>query len=214
MSETTLTPNSTRPTGSSWSGLPDGCRVTGSNQMARAIAARESGTLIQKMPRQPSSGPPIAIMSPPRVGPNAVASADRRAEQAERLAPLLALEELLDEAEHLRHLDARRDALQETGDEQHGRIRREGGDEAREREEAEADDEERLARALVADATSGHEREPEREHVARDDELQFGRARIEGVLDRRQADVDLREVHDRQRRHRDADPVRTPAVLL
>ena len=29
--------------------------------------------MIQKMPRQPSSGPPIAIMSPPRVGPNAVA---------------------------------------------------------------------------------------------------------------------------------------------
>ena len=85
---------------------------------------------------------------------------------------------------------------------------------AREGEEAEADDEEGLARALVADATGGHEREPEREHVARDDELQFGRARVEGVLDGRQADVDLREVHDREGRDRDADPVRTPAVLF
>src|SRR6187200_3183920 len=39
MSDTTLIPNSTSPTGSSESGLPDGCRVTGRNQMARAMAA-------------------------------------------------------------------------------------------------------------------------------------------------------------------------------
>ena len=74
ISAMTVMPNSSRPTGSSSSLRPEGRRVSGSSQSASAIAASDSGTFIQKMPRQPSSGPPIAIARPPRVGPNAVAT--------------------------------------------------------------------------------------------------------------------------------------------
>ncbi len=38
------------------------------------MAARQSGTFIQKMSRQPSVGPPRAMRRPPSVGPKAVAT--------------------------------------------------------------------------------------------------------------------------------------------
>ena len=73
-------------------------------------------------------GPADRDHEPAEGGAERGREADGRTEQAERPAPLLALEELLDEAEHLRHLDAGRDALHEPRDEQHGRVRRERGD--------------------------------------------------------------------------------------
>ena len=121
-----------------------------------------SGTFIQKMPRQPSSGPPIAIIRPPSVGPKAVARPMVAPNSPNALPRSAPVEELLDEAEHLRHLDAGGHALQQPGDQQHLDGGRERRHQAREGEEAEADDEERLARALVADAPGGNEREPER----------------------------------------------------
>ena len=68
------------------------------------------------------------------------------------------------------------------------------------------------ARSLVADASGGHEREAEREHVARHDELQLGGRGAEGRLDGRQRHVDLRQVEDRQAGDRHAHPVGTPAL--
>jgi hypothetical protein len=73
ISAMTVTPNNRMPMGSSESGRDDFVRVSGRSHRAAAIAATESGTFIQKMPRHPSTGPPIAIASPPSVGPNAVA---------------------------------------------------------------------------------------------------------------------------------------------
>ena len=74
ISETTLAPNSSTPTGSSCTRRCDLVRVSGSSHSASPMAARQSGTFIQKMSRQPSVGPPSAMSRPPSVGPNAVAT--------------------------------------------------------------------------------------------------------------------------------------------
>jgi hypothetical protein len=137
--------------------------------------------------------------------------ADDRAEQAERARPLLPLEELLDEAEHLRHLDPGCHALEDPRHHERPHVGRDGAERAREREGAEADHEHEPAAADVAEPARGHEREAERERVARDDELQVGGSRAERLLDRRQADVDLREVEDREGGDADADPEGLPA---
>ena len=70
----TVIPKRITPTGSSAMRRPVWTRVVGSTQTAAAMAAIPNGTFIQKIQRQPSFGPPRAIMSPPSVGPNAVAS--------------------------------------------------------------------------------------------------------------------------------------------
>ena len=106
---------------------------------------RASGTFIQKMPRQPSSGPPIAIASPPSVGPNAVAMpivAPNRPNARPRSAPW--------NSSWTRPSTCgiwmpAATPCRSRRDEQHLVVGASAQSEAREREQDEADDEERLA---------------------------------------------------------------------
>ena len=79
------------------------------------------------------------------MGPNAVAMPMVAPNRPNAAPPLCALEQLLDEAEHLRHLDAGRDALEDGAMSSTLAGRRECAHEAREREQREPDDEQRLA---------------------------------------------------------------------
>ncbi len=95
--------------------------------------------------------------------------------------------------------------------EQHGRVRGERAGQAGQGEQADADEEHRASRGDVADPTRGHEREAEGERVSGDDRLQLRGTGAEGRFDRRQPDVDLRQIEDRQRCNGDADDER-PAL--
>ncbi len=139
---------------------------------------------------------------------------DHGAEDAEGPAAGRAGEELLDETQHLRHEQARRDALQDARGGEQLDGRRDGAEQARQQEHDEPDEEQAPARAEVAEPPGRDEHDAEGEHVARDDELDLGRPRAEGELDRRDADVDLREVEDGERgdRHRDGEGLPAGAV--
>ena len=139
---------------------------------------------------------------------------DRRPEQPEGTAALLAREQLLDGADDLRHLDAGGETLHEAAGEQDLGRRSHRAHDRGEGEQAQTDDEELLARALVTEASERHEGEAEQQDVARDDDLEFGGFRAECLLDRRQGDVDLAEVEDGERRDRDAHPERAPALSV
>ena len=124
--------------------------------------------------------------------------ADDRSEGTEGLAARGAAEQLLDDAENLGHLNACGDALNQAGDQQHGHRGRKRTDETHDREQAQADDEQRAPRSLITQASRRNEHEPEGQHVPRHDQPELRRRRPERILDRRQGDVDLREVEDRQ----------------
>ena len=78
-----------------------------------------SGTFIQKMQPPAVGGPSDEDQEAADGRTERGRDADRRAEEPERAPALLALEQLLDETEHLRHLDAGRHALQQPGDHEH-----------------------------------------------------------------------------------------------
>ena len=138
ISESTARPNRKTPNRSNDSALRERVRVFGSTQTASAIAMMPSGTFIQKISRQPSVGAADEDQQAADRRTERGRDADRRAEEPERAPALLALEQLLDEPEHLRHLDAGRDALQQTRDHQHERTDGEGAEQARHGEQREA----------------------------------------------------------------------------
>jgi hypothetical protein len=103
-------------------------------------------------------------------------------------------------------------ALDEAGSDQHLDRGREGADDTGDEEQAQPDEEQGFARALIAEPPEGHERETEHQHVAGDDDLQLGRTGAQRLLDRGQRDVHLAQIEDRQRRDGHADPERAPAL--
>ncbi len=179
------------------------------------MAARHSGTFIQKMSRQPSVGPPSAMSSPPRVGPNAVATpivapnspkaACALASPGTAPAPCQDLQGIWMPAAMALQQAARRAGAVAVGARRACTLRDRAYSDR-------PDDEQRAARALVAEAAHRHQHQAEREHEPRHDQLQLRRAwhsstsPIDG-----QRHVDLRHVEDRDRGHRDAHPERTPA---
>ncbi len=147
-----------------------------------------------------------------RDGPHRRRDADDRALEAERAAPFRPLEELLDEPDHLGVEEAARDALDDPGDDEPGRGGREPGGRAREGEEPEAEDEDRLATSDVAEPTRGNEDEPEREGVAGDDPLQLALRAAEPGANGGQGDVDDADVEERHEGRDKTHRERLPAV--
>ena len=62
----------------------------------------------------------------------------------------------------------------------------------------------------VAQPTGRYQREPESEGVTSDNQLEFGGTATERLLDGRQANIDLGQVENRERRNSDADPEGLP----
>ena len=117
---------------------------------------------------------------------------DRRSEQAERTPAFCSLEDLLNQAEHLGHLDAGSHSLQQPEDHEHDDVWGQRAREAREREQDEAHEEQCTTRSLVAEAPHGNQEQTEGQDVARDDQLKLGGTGAQSLFDRRQCNVDLR----------------------
>ena len=97
-------------------------------------------------------------------------------------------------------------------DDERERRRRGAAGRAGEHEQRDAGHEHRPPAARVADAAGGHQQQPERERVARDDPLQRVLPAPQAQLDARQGDVDDRDVEQRHEPRDEADAERLPAV--
>ena len=137
----------------------------------------------------------------------------RHPEQSERAGPLGAGEQLLDEPGVLRRQQPGRGALQQPRHHHElggGRQTHRGtGD----HEEREPDQHQPPASVGVAEPAAGHQREPERQRVARHHPLHRRDRGVEAGADRRDRDVDDRDVEQRheaddERDREDPPPVR------
>jgi hypothetical protein len=137
-----------------------------------------------------------------------------RAEQAERLAALLAPEQALDEARDLRADETAGEPLDDPRQREQERRRRQRAGRARDHEQRHADHEHRPPAVRVAEAPRRHEQQPQRERVARDDPLQLVRLRVQALLDARQGDVDDRHVEQGHEPGGEDDGERLPAVRV
>ncbi len=139
---------------------------------------------------------------------------DSRAEQAERLAALLAAEQALDEARDLRADETAGEPLDDPRQHELERRLRQGAGRARDHEQRYADHEHRPPAVRVAETPRRHEQQPQRERVARDDPLQLVLLRVQAPLDTRQGDVDDRDVEQGHEPGGEDDGERHPAVRV
>ena len=120
--------------------------------------------------------------------------ADRRAPDPERRAALLAVELLRDQRERGREHHRAADSLHAAGDDQEERVVGEPAGERGDREEDDAQHEDPLAAEEVGERAGGQDAGRQRERVGVDHPLEVGERRVERPLDRRQGDVDDRDV--------------------
>ena len=143
-------------------------------------------------------------------------SADGRSPRGDRLSALTPLEVLTDEGEPGGEHRRSADALQGPRPDEH---RDRSGDAAEQRrggEDDEAEDEHALSPEAVRDRAPAEDERGKGQRVGVDDPLQVGEACVEVPLDRRQRDLDDRDVdeqHERRRADRDQRPP-TPRAQL
>ena len=135
-------------------------------------------------------------------------------EQPEGLAPLRAPEHLLDQAAHLRCQHAAREALDQPGDHEQCRRRREAAGDAGQGEQGEPDLEGGAPATGVPQATGRDEQQPERQRVARHDPRQGVLAGAQTRLDAGQRDVDDADVEQCHEPGHQADRQGLPPVRV
>ena len=152
-----------------------------------------TGRLTKKIHSQPAH----SVSTPPKRTPAAAPDAADGAPDAERLVALRALREgRRDDRERRRGDDRGADALDGARDDQHGVALGQAAEQRREREDGDADQEHATAAEEVGGAPAEQQEAAEGDGVGRQHPLQVLRREVEVGLDRRQRDVDDRDVED------------------
>ena len=185
----------------------DSGRYSRSRREAVTAVANPIGTFTKKI----HSHPRCSVSTPPTSGPDGHGGADGGAPDAERGAPVRALELLGQQGGSAGEHHSPADALEAAGEVERGGRAGQAAEQRRDREKDEADDEHALAAEEVGQGTGGEEHRREHQRIGVHHPLQVGEAGVQLALDVRQRDVHHRDV-EQQHERRQADGEKRPAL--
>ncbi len=184
-------------------------------RLPRIRPAMPTGRLIRKIGRHSSPNRFHSVSSAPSSGPETAPSPTIAPNRPNTLPRSCAGEGRVHDRQHLRHHHRGHPALEDARGDQHLRVRREAAQRGGEREAADADEEQPLATVDVTQPSAGDQPGGEGERVTGRYPLDLAEGSARVPLDRRNRDIDDRdvdEVHEGRRHHdREGEPA-TPVT--